>query len=614
MALFAGVLALTPAAHRLDNRYGLGLLYWLRGPIAAPDHAVVAAIDRRTINWLRDVGNNPVDDSEGLLSCLPASAREELSRIRGPSTLPRAVYGCMVRQLKALGYPVIAFDVLFAVEGERDDDETFAQAIKQHGAVVLLVGLERSTFEEHQVQPAERFSANAAATGAFIVSRTAGPVYGYWRRFPGFEDMQSIPDIVQQLYRREATSNRRDDRETPSFEYFWQYGPPGTVNTISIRDILTGEVPDALRAAAPKSAAFVGASDPDMTNFLDAFPSLIPSENDAWIGGVELAATAFLNMDAREYLRPLSPRAGMTLAVVFGFVVGFLVRARRSLAMLVAPVAATAYLAAATFAFTQLRLFLPIAAPLFMVAPVAFILAVFVRYRFARTLLMRIVPAPIARRMLARSGADRRAEGTSGEATVLFCDLIGSSGVAERLPPVALSALLNEFLEMLIAAVEKHRGAVLQFRGDGLMAAYTRTDAGRDHAALACRSAVGAVRGLRKMNESNRSRGLPELHMRIGINSGSVAEGEIGGRDRYSFTLVGDAVNLAARLEEMGKTLFPVETEVVLVGHTTYALANVPDVTFADCGRHEIRGREAPEHVYRVLIDDQPNKAPGPGR
>jgi hypothetical protein len=246
--------------------------------------------------------------------------------------------------------------------------------------------------------------------------------------------MQSIPGVVKQLYRREAALDSRDERDTPNFEYFWQYGPAGTVNTISIRDILTGEVPDALRAAAPKSAAFVGASDPDMTNFLDAFPSMIPSDNDAWIGGVELAATAFLNLDAREYLRPLSPLAGMTLTVVFGFVVGFLVRARRSLAMLVAPVAATAYLAAAAFAFAQFRLFLPIAAPLFMVAPAAFILGVFVRYRFARALLMRLAPAPIVRRMLARSAADRSPEGTSGEATVLFCDLSPGTAKAVESP------------------------------------------------------------------------------------------------------------------------------------------------------------------------------------
>lgn len=282
--------------------------------------------------------------------------------------------------------------------------------------------------------------------------------------------------------------------------------------------------------------------------------------------------------------------------------------------MLAAPVAAIAYIAIAAIAFSGYRLFLPFAAPVFFVAPTAFILGVFVRYRFARALLMRLAPAPVAIRMLARSGADRSAESASIDATVLFCDLIGSSGVGEKLQPVAFTALLNEFLELVKDSVEMHGGVVLQFQGDGLIAAYTRTDAGSDHAVKACRSTVGAVRELRKMNESNRSRGLPELHMRIGINSGSVAEGDVGARDRYNFTLIGDAVNLASRFEQMGKTLFPGETEVALVGQATFALAKDRDVVFVDCGLQEIRGRAAPEHVYRILTDDLPNTGSVLGR
>jgi adenylate cyclase len=119
---------------------------------------------------------------------------------------------------------------------------------------------------------------------------------------------------------------------------------------------------------------------------------------------------------------------------------------------------------------------------------------------------------------------------------------------------------------------------------------------------------MGAIRELRRMNEANRKRGLPALHMRIGINTGSVAESEIGARDRFSFTLIGDAVNLGSRLEQMGKTLFPDETEVALVGHTTFAAAKGRDVAFADCGMQQIRGHQAPEHVYKILID-QPSSA-----
>jgi adenylate cyclase len=614
MAVFAGVVSLTAAAHRLDNRYGLGILYWLRGPVPAPEHAVVVAVDRKTINWLRQLGDDPPADGEYLLACLPTSAREDLSRIRGPSSLPRSVYGCMLQRLKDLGYPVVAFDVLFAVEGESDDDERFAQAIRQHGAVTLLVGLERSTFEEHQVQPADRFAASAAATGAFALSRTEGPAYGYWRRLPGFETMRSMPDVMRELYRREAPLHRLEENQTPNFEYFWQYGPPGSITTVSIRDVLTGEIPESVRAGAPQSAAFVGASDPDMTNFLDSFPSLLPSENGAWIGGVELAATAFLNLYHGEILRPLSPLAATTLPMAFGFAVGFLVRARGRYAMLVAPVAAAVYLGAAAVGFSQFRLFLPVAAPVFFVGPTALVLGVFVRYRFARALLMRLAPAPIAKRMLARAVADRSAEGRFGEATVLFCDMIGSSRVGETLQPVEFGTLLNAFLEMVKSSVEKHRGAVLQFQGDGLIAAFTRADAGDDHAVQACRAATGAVRELRSMNHSNRDRGLPALHMRIGINTGHVVESEIGARDRFSVTLIGDAVNLGSRLEQMGKTLFPDETEVILVGQATYACASGRDIAFADCGNQQIRGHQASAHVYRILIDQPPSATRDPGR
>jgi adenylate cyclase len=604
MALFAGALSVTPIAHRLDNRYGLGALYWFRGPIAAPDYAVVAAIDRSTINWLRDIEDNPQYGGEELLSCLPTSAREELSKIRGPSSLPRSVFGCMVRQLEELGFPVVAFDILFAVEGGQEDDENLAEAIKQHGAVVLLVGLERSTFEEHQVQPAERFTEHAAATGAFIVSRTEGPVYGYWRRFPGFETMQSMPDAVTQLFRRDAVPEGLEEGEKPQFEYFWQYGPPGWIKTIPIRDILTGELPASVRDTASETAAFVGASDPDMTNFIDSFPSMVPSDSGAWIGGVELAATAFLNLNEREHLRPLSSMSALALTVVFGFVVGFLMRARVSLAMFAVPAAAAVYAVAAAVVFSRFRLFLPIAAPIFLFAPTAFALAVFLRYRFARAFLMRIAPAPIVRRMLSRAAVDRSGETVAGEATVLFCDLIGSTTIGEQLPAAQFSALLNQFHERLTGAIEKHRGTVVDFRGDGLMAAFSLADAGRDHAARACRSAVLAVSELRKMNDANLRRGLPALHMRIGINTGDVAEGEVGGHDRFNFTIVGDAVNLGARLEEMGKSLFPLETEVILVGQKTRASAQERDIAFMDCGEQVIRGRDAPEHVYRIDTSD----------
>jgi adenylate cyclase len=90
--------------------------------------------------------------------------------------------------------------------------------------------------------------------------------------------------------------------------------------------------------------------------------------------------------------------------------------------------------------------------------------------------------------------------------------------------------------------------------------------------------------------------------MRIGINTGLVAEGDIGGAERYNFSVVGDAVNVAARLEQLGKSLFPGETDVVLVGHESRKLADQHRHVFRDCGLQQITGRLHPENVFRLMI------------
>ena len=209
----------------------------------------------------------------------------------------------------------------------------------------------------------------------------------------------SLPDIAHHLHRRPTTDKLGDRVVRPAIEYFWLYGPPGSITTISMRDILSGELSDGAHAEAKTSAVFVGASDAQMTNFLDSFPPFIRGESEAWLSGVELAATAFLNLHAGERLLRPPPLVSSAVVILFAFALGFLVRLRGGSALFVAPVAALSYFAIAAFAFSGARIFLPVATPLFVVAPTAFILTVVFRYRFARALLMRVAPAPVARRI-----------------------------------------------------------------------------------------------------------------------------------------------------------------------------------------------------------------------
>lgn len=608
MAAFAWLFSLTPAANRIESQYALGLLYRLRGPVEPQPGAVIIAIDKATLTWLRESAAEPNENR--WLSCPLPKNLNELSQIRGPGDLPRSVHACLLEQLRSVGFPVVAFDILFAVKGNDEDDARLASALREHGATAILVGIERSTIRdgdsellvEREVQPLAMFRESAAASGTFVIPRSGGPVYGFLRRVPGFEAIRSLPDEAIRLFRLKGGAAPKSETAKPAFEYLWLYGPPGSIETVSARDILSGEASERVSSAAARSVAFVGASDPNTTDFQDVFPSFFRSGIGADISGVELAATAFLNAETDEILRRLPSAAEAALVVFIAFVFGFLARARAVYAMLAVPVTGMAYLLAAMLAFSNSRLLLPLGTPIYVVGPIAFVIAVFIRYRLARALIMRLAPAPVARRMLLRP-TDHRSEAVAHEATVVFFDLMGSTAIAEKIPAVAYNALLSSYFDTVSDLVKKHRGLIAGFSGDGITAVFTETETGQNHAVRACHSVVAVLRSMGGINIDNSKNSLPPLHLRVGLNSGNVAEGEIGAHDRFNFSVVGDVVNLAARLEQLGKTLFPDEKDVVLVGEATYRMAVPAGLPFSECGVVQIRGREHLEQVYRLAIN-----------
>jgi adenylate cyclase len=605
LAILSVLFSLTPVADRIEHQYALGLLYLFRQPVNPPPGATIIALDKQTLDWLRHPEEEkPTSD---FIGCLPVSVRTNLEQIRGLGSLPRSIHACLLEKLKKLGFKVVVFDILFRVPGASEDDARLAKAFREHGSVAILVGFDRSVVRdgasevlvEREVKPPQLFLQNAAASGAFIVPRSGGPIYGYWRVVEGFIDTKSLPEVVLMLS-EETSSNGSAEEGTGKFTYLWQYGPPGTIETISARDFFGSETEE-LRSSAGDSVAFIGATDPTATNYPDTFPSFFRSESGADISGVELLATAYLNLLHNQDVSRLSPNSTTMLVMLFAAVLGLIMRAHPSRALLSVTLVTSMYVGASAFAFTKAGLFLPLATPLFFSGPAALILAILVRYRFARTLIMHLAPKPVARRMLNRA-SDERGPTISGEATVVFFDLIGSTKIGEKISPVAFSELLNTYHEKVTRAVSKYRGFVCAFSGDGVTALFTSEDAGPDHAVRACLSACLVVHELQVLNSANATKSLPPLATRMGINSGIVAEGEMGASDRFNFSVVGDAVNLAARLEQLGKTLFPGEKDIILVGSSTMQMAIDKGFSFLSCGPCEITGREGPESVYRLAV------------
>lgn len=174
--------------------------------------------------------------------------------------------------------------------------------------------------------------------------------------------------------------------------------------------------------------------------------------------------------------------------------------------------------------------------------------------------------------------------------------LRGYTTLSEGMTPEAIAAHLNEYFEAMTVAIFKHRGMINDFIGDAVMAVFGAPVGDPDHALHAVQSADAMQRALDELNRGWAARGLPLLQMGIGVHTGQVFAGNIGGQDRIKYTLIGDAVNVAARVEGVNKDL---GTQTLI---TAEALAAVGGrATVKDRGLVHVKGRLEPVRVYELL-------------
>jgi adenylate cyclase len=178
------------------------------------------------------------------------------------------------------------------------------------------------------------------------------------------------------------------------------------------------------------------------------------------------------------------------------------------------------------------------------------------------------------------------------EATMLFSDVRGFTGLTERLPPLELAHLLREYLSEMTKALFEERGTLDKFMGDGLMAVFGVPVAQPDDAVRAVRCATRMRARLAALNAR-----LPadrRLEIRIGINTGRVVAGSFGTPERLEFTVLGDAVNVAARLESIA------EPGAICVGEATFERTR-DRFGYRLLGERTVKGRSAPVRVYELV-------------
>jgi adenylate cyclase len=188
--------------------------------------------------------------------------------------------------------------------------------------------------------------------------------------------------------------------------------------------------------------------------------------------------------------------------------------------------------------------------------------------------------------------------GEHREVSILFSDLRGFTTLSERMQPEQIAAHLNEYFEAMTAAIFAHRGMINDFVGDAVMAVFGAPVDDADHAWNALQSALAMNRALAALNERWQAAGLPSLRMGIGIHTGPVFAGNVGGRERIKYTVIGDPVNVASRVEGLNKEL---GTTVLITEETLAAIGD--RVRVRDCGPIAVKGRVEKVRVFEVLTD-----------
>ncbi|TLY25180.1 MAG: adenylate/guanylate cyclase domain-containing protein [Nitrospirae bacterium] len=319
--------------------------------------------------------------------------------------------------------------------------------------------------------------------------------------------------------------------------------------------------------------------------------------------GVLIQMTALDNLLRSQAIAQAPPWAFVltTLVLCIGTAWAFVLVQRQALKFLLIAGLALAYYGLVIHAFTDHDVWMELVFPEGALA-LAYAVSATVEYltegrqrRVLRAAFDKYMSAEVVDEIM-RNPESIKLGGEKKELTVFFSDVAGFTTISEKLDPEDLVFLLNEYLSSMTDIIRRYRGNVNKYLGDGIMAIFGAPRSEPTHASLACFAALEYQAALARLREGWTARGYPEMIARIGINSGPLVVGNMGSQARMEYTVMGDSVNLASRLEGANKFY----ATLILLGPRTYELAK-PDIEAREVDILRVKGKLEPVVVYELL-------------
>jgi adenylate cyclase len=532
---------------------------------------------------------------------------------RGVGSLPwpRAAYGLLIERLLAAGAQAVAVNVVFEGPSSRGpaDDAALAAVLARHRGRVALAA-EMQEGEDQQgagsltlVTPSDQLLAASGGPAQLGLTNILVPRPGdrllHPEAYAGalLRDRKvndTPPALSTTVLRLAGWPPRGDDRQSA----LRTYGAEGSLERLSAWEVLDPE----RWAHHPRRAQLAGGV---------ALVGPVVSEGSAGYGtpfgslsGLEMLGTATANSLQGDGLLswPAQPPQRALLAVAPLLLV---LAAGRRLSAIQARLALVALLLALQLAAGLLVLqrgnrWLPLLAPLsglvglaLLYGGEAYLREAGERLRLRRTFERYVAPGVVAEILADPEAAEGILRGRQLEVTVLMSDIRGFTTLTRQRSMAGQSELhvrqLNEYLGAMVEVVGQHGGTIDKFIGDAVMAVFGSplSRGAREEARQAVRCGLAMRAALAALNADWRRRGLAELDNGVGLASGPVVAGQIGSPKRLEFTVIGDTVNLAARLEAMTRQ---VEAPLVFDTATAVLLAGDVELRPASLGSREVKG------------------------
>jgi adenylate cyclase len=217
------------------------------------------------------------------------------------------------------------------------------------------------------------------------------------------------------------------------------------------------------------------------------------------------------------------------------------------------------------------------------------------RYEVSTSQLSRYFSPKIAEAISVAGEDFMKPQGVLQDAAVLFCDIRDFTSLSERLEPGEIMKLLSEYHEKMVGVIFKHEGTLDKFIGDGILAVFGTPAPRDDDAVRAVKAALDMRSALEDLNRERRGRGLFEIRIGIGVHYGRLLAGNIGVANRLEFTVIGDTVNLASRIEGLCKT-----TGRDLLVSRAVADCLGSGFSLTSLGTHEVKGKAQSVEVFTL--------------